>query len=246
MCSKKTLNTTITLVIGITAMTTQMSVQAFMLNNGDQLTIESGVVTRDSYGNTNVVSGSFFSMDTSGDSKIQSGEKTALAEGTNRGITVGKISAAGASHTGAVTPEDTGEIDSPWNFASNTGTHFLTTGVTGDTTNGLDFSGWSISWNSTDISMGDGSWQPNNCIELGCDGQLFTNGIAAFTWDGIYGNAYTLSYTASTLTGAKSGTKYYLFLQGVVESAPEVPVPAAFWLFGSGLLCLLGIARRST
>ena len=37
-------------------------------------------------------------------------------------------------------------------------------------------------------------------------------------------------------------------ISGVVDSAGEaasvVPVPAAFWLFGSGLLGLVGIARR--
>ncbi len=59
------------------------------LPTGAILTIEPGVVTTDSYGNTNVVSGSFFGMDTSGDSKIQAGEKTALAEGTNGGIIIG-------------------------------------------------------------------------------------------------------------------------------------------------------------
>jgi hypothetical protein len=29
-----------------------------------------------------------------------------------------------------------------------------------------------------------------------------------------------------------------------VSGAPEIPVPAAVWLFGSGLLCLVGMARR--
>ena len=31
---------------------------------------------------------------------------------------------------------------------------------------------------------------------------------------------------------------------GSCASAPVVPVPAAVWLFGSGLLGLVGVARR--
>lgn len=52
----------------------------------------------------------------------------------------------------------------------------------------------------------------------------------------IPGDAYNISFTTS------AGTKITGEILGV-DLAP-VPVPAAVWLFGSGLLGLVGIARR--
>jgi hypothetical protein len=39
------------------------------------------------------------------------------------------------------------------------------------------------------------------------------------------------------------GTK---FIAGVLPSPSPVPVPAALWLFGSGLLGLLGVKRKKS
>ncbi len=92
--------------------------------------------------------------------------------------------------------------------------------------------------------MGGGAWQPLNCSELGCAGHTFTNGNAEFTWDGTLGDAYTLNYAATVPAGDPSGfgsVKYYLHLEGCVKT---VPLPAAVWLFGSGLPGLAGIASR--
>jgi len=53
-------------------------------------------------------------------------------------------------------------------------------------------------------------------------------------------------YTAGTGTMNVAGTYGALFLGGELtftEAAPEVPVPAAAWLFGSALLGLTGIGR---
>ena len=44
-------------------------------------------------------------------------------------------------------------------------------------------------------------------------------------------------------SGFTCGVNYFLHLEGVVNAAP-VPAPAALWLFGSGLLGLIGVARR--
>jgi hypothetical protein len=35
-----------------------------------------------------------------------------------------------------------------------------------------------------------------------------------------------------------------MFAEGEIDVVSPVPIPAAVWLFGSGLLGLIGIARR--
>ena len=52
----------------------------------------------------------------------------------------------------------------------------------------------------------------------------------------IYGLNYPTSYTANS---KNESIAVYL-----VQDAPPVPVPAAVWLFGSGLIGLIGVARR--
>lgn len=42
------------------------------------------------------------------------------------------------------------------------------------------------------------------------------------------------------------GEFHELHLEGTVQAAPAMPVSAAAWLFGSGLLGLMGCARRKT
>jgi hypothetical protein len=83
----------------------------------------------------------------------------------------------------------------------------------------------------------------------GTPDQMVNDGIAGhFTGELLY-----------SLTGGSDGSWYsknqygfdYASINGTVSTAtlgadiPAVPVPAAVWLFGSGLLCLAGFARRS-
>jgi hypothetical protein len=44
--------------------------------------------------------------------------------------------------------------------------------------------------------------------------------------------------------GTPYSEKFNVTLNGVAAVVPEVPVPAAVWLFGSGLIGLVGVARR--
>jgi len=210
--------------------------QAATLNNGDVLSITAG--QWDTGGNfSNVVTGSWFGMDTNKDGKIAGTEKTPIAQGTT-GLVIGTTTSAGASHGGAITAGDTNAITAPWIFFGNTGSDFLTVAATGGTT-GINLSGWTWNWGGFPaVNMGSGAW-----------GTGFSNGVANFTWSGVYGAAYTLDYHATVPVGDPppnyfGGVGYSLHLVGTVQAAAPVPVPAAVWLFGSGLLGLLGIARR--
>jgi hypothetical protein len=231
---KKTiLSTALLAVLGVSGLAT-VSTHAATLNTGDTLTITAGVTNYDTYGNSVYVGpGSWFGMDLSVNGAIANSEKTALAQGTT-GLVIGVITSAGSSHGGFPTAGDTNAITAPWAFFVNTGSDYVTTAVTGGTVTGLNMSGWTWTWNSIPaINMGGGAW-----------GTGFSNGVANLVWDGVYGHAYTLDYHATVPAGDPSGiggVPYALHLEGFV--AP-VPVPAAVSLLGSGLVGLVGVARR--
>lgn len=214
-------------VIGLAA----GSAQAAVLNSGDLLTLAPGVPSYDSYGNqVGMASGSWFAMDLNDNGSISNSEKIAMSPGTAGGIVIGAT-------------QSPGEIDS-WQFLAVEGGHYTASSPTGGTTAGVDFSGWTIAWNYNTIPVNDTAWTPSNCGVLGCTGVSFADGIAALSWDGVYGSAYSLWYSAIMPDSQPSGfggMRYVLHLEGIVSA---VPVPAAAWLFGSGLLGLLGVVRR--
>jgi hypothetical protein len=234
--NKTILKTALLAALGVSSMVASFTTHAAAVNNGDQLTITQGVQLFDTNGNpSNVNPGSWFGMDTNASSTIAGTEKTPIGQGST-GLVIGTTTSAGASHGGLPTAGDTNDITAPWGFFGNTGSDFVTTAVTGSTTAGLNFSGWTVTWNGIPaIPMGAGAWAAG-----------FSNGVGNFTWDGVYGNSYVLDYHGTVPTGDPSGfggVKYALHMVGVVNAA-AVPVPAAVWLFGSGLLGLVGIARR--
>jgi len=158
----------------------------------------------------------------------------------NDGINVGSAQAATGSHTGAPDGSESQGIDNPWLFFSNTGMHQTTSPVTvlGDDGAGnvtLDFSGWSVTWNGiADIPMSGGAWGGN------ADG--VANVTCANTCED--GDTFTLFYSATVPVGDPSnfgGVHYDINIAGTISA---VPVPAAVWLFGSGLVGLAGVARR--
>jgi hypothetical protein len=254
--NKSILHSAVATALGVTALgvagtVTSTSVQAATLN------FDAGVVVCNAgagtppdnctYG-TNVTAGSFFSMDTNGNGTVQNGEKVAISQ--LNGVIVDGVStqAASGSHSGAPDSSESPDIDNPWNFFGNTGMHQTTSPISVLSNDGsgnvtLDFSGWDVTWNGI------------SSIPMGGDSANFglTNntGIATMTCavDCGTGDTYTLSYAAQVPKNDPSnfgGVLYQLTLVGTVSGTlPDpVPVPAAVWLFGSGLLGLVGVARR--
>lgn len=205
-----------------------------MLQAGDVLTIDAGVPMYDSYGNLAGVSGgSWFGMD-SGDGRITPSEEYAIAPGADGGIVIGS-------------PQAPGDID-VWMLQGSSGHHYTETAPSGGTTSGIDFSGWAIFYNGgTVVSAGSKhDWAPFNCDALGCSGVSFDASVAAFSWSGVYGDSYSLWYAMAFSPDPSwySPIGYLLHLEGTVLAAPSaVPLPAAAWLFSSGLLGLMGFTR---
>lgn len=232
---KTSLGATLGLICGMSVPATHAAV----LNTGDMLTITAGVPVIDSNQNSiDIASGSYFGWDGNNDYKITGTEKTAISPGLDGALRIGTTQhAVGSDSTNADALID------QWNFLGLDGHDFTAVAPMGGTTAGIDFSGWRWHWNATVIDMGGNAWQPLNCTSLGCSGYTFTDGVARFQWDGVYGHAYTLDYAAQPPANDPSGlayTSFYWHLEGTVQA---VPVPAAVWLFGSGLAGVFGFGR---
>lgn len=241
--NKALIQTAFVLAFGSAALT----VHAATLNTGDVLTLNPGISAGyDPLGNyLGVTGGSWFAMDVDMDHGISNVEKTALSQGTT-GIVIGLATSPGASHMGAPTAGDTNAIDAPWLFYNNTGSDYTTVGITGSTAAGLDMSGWVWRYaGAPDVAMNTGAWTPLNAAAAGMQAAGYGNGIGLFSWDGVYGHAYTLDYTATVATSHPSGfgdVRYALHIEGVV-AVPE----ASTWgmmLAGLGLVGFAARARR--
>lgn len=214
------------LAIGSVGIMGAMSATAATLGNGDMLSI----VTGDTYyGAATAGTTSWFAMDSDGNSKVVVAEKVAITQGST-GIVIGDSNTA------------LGEITGPWGFFSATGYNFVNTAVTGGTA-GMDLSGWMVNWNDQDINMGGGAWQVANTSVAGMTAGTYTNGTAFFNWSGVYGDTYTLDYTATVPTGGFAGVQYALHLSGVVTQAAPVPEASTYGMMLAGL-GLVGFAVR--
>lgn len=210
-----------------------------VLHTGDVLKITSGSTTGSKgFGDT----GSFFGMDLSNNFKISLAEGNAITGLT--GITIG-----------STTPDATTSTIDSWPFNGSFGSDYVKgTPVTGGAgIASLVMAGWTVAWDvNPTIPMGAAAWQSsttnptlNNVMRN--LGQTYTSGMGNFVWDGVYGNAYTLDYTATVPTGAPfAGTKYYLHLEGTVAAA-AVPEASTYGMMLAGLgLVGFAVRRRNT
>lgn len=77
---------------------------------------------------------------------------------------------------------------------------------------------------------------------------LFSNALGGQFFADL---TYTGGYLAGDLSGGRLEGSYTLHADGsydgmVAKLGPVVPIPAAVWLFGSGLIGLIAVARRKT
>jgi len=215
---------------------------------------------------TDLTGVSYFAMDTNGDGQWTDGtqsagfethkdangnwlpefttlpnERTGMNGGTT-GITLGSGGQGAGTATydmtdpaaPVLTSFTTGDMDAGWGFFGAAGWHTTNDadGVTvaSDDLSGnatLDMSGWTVFWNGGDIDMGTGMAATVTCGNT-CEA----------------GDSFTLDYDAVVPSGGFAGVAYALHLEGTIGAASAVPVPAAVWLFGSGLVGLAGVARR--
>ena len=235
---KKTLTATaISTVLGAAAFAPTAAQAAFALNiTAGSFACLYGADTAQAsgcqYAATQNLTGSFFQM---GGNFANS-----LSGSTGTGLDIDGVTQPHLNATNPVTATNTGNITDPWLFFSTSqfGINFTAAPIVVSYTDGtnttaeIDMSGWRVAW-GTDASINMGAGAP-----------------AAFTYDNTL-KTYSFDYTAVVPSGGFSGTQYDLHLEGTfsgditsVIQPSAVPVPAAVWLFGSGLLGLVGVARR--
>lgn len=183
-----------------------------------------------SSGTTQPASGSWFYIEGSLYTPIASNEGMALQHFAQPAF---------GSHTGAPDGSEAPSIDQPHNFFGSTGMWGSVSPITilsasGNTAT-LDFSGLRWSWDGLD-----------NFYSI-VESSLGDTGVATVVCavDCTPGDSYVLDYSGHFQTGINSafvGLGIQIHLEGTVSM--PTPVPAAAWLFGSGLLGLLGVARR--
>lgn len=248
--NKLKISSAVALILGSTSFGAQAALSSSALlafDAGVKTCVIGGTFPSCTHGVANVASGSFFSMDTNSDGIVPGSEKTTIS--MNDGLVIGTTQAASGSHGGLPNGSESPGIDNPWLFFSNTGMHFTASPADilsddGAGNVGIDFSGWRVTWNGIpSIDMGGGQQVFN--------GNNFDNGtgIAQLVCgtDCSLGDTFVLDYAAVVPQGDASGfggVAYTLHLEGTIQEAAVIPVPAAVWLLGSGLLGLVGVARR--
>jgi len=116
------------------------------------------------------------------------------------------------------------------------------TPISGDITNNtlsLDLSSWTAYWNGSSFNVGSTSHLGINEI---CSSNITQNCSTAITttYDPLTGE-FTASWSAVIIGGALPDGMTSWFITG---QASAVPVPAAVWLFATGLLGFAGVIRK--
>ncbi len=160
------------------------------------------------------------------------------------------IQPASGSHEGAPDGSEMPSIDNPWEFFGGTGMHYTNapltkTGGTGNTIT-LDLTGLHFIWGGHSL----GRYED----DLG----IYEDAFVTCEVNCGDGESYMLTYrmVLSAECGPEGdpscfGRYYqhdYLTLRGTIigNDLTTVPAPAGIWLFVSGLLGLIGIAKRKS
>ena len=230
---KTTIATAVGILMGGAAMSanaalTSTATLSFTLGTQQTVSCNYGTTppcNKASYAVTDVV-GSYFVMDTNGNG-VEASEKTGI--GSLNGIVIGSVQAAGGSHPGSINGTESPNIDNPWTFFGGTGMHQTTSAVTDNGDGTVDMSGWNVTWNGiASIPVVATSPTTLACSTSACSDT----------------NTYTIDGAFHVAGAGFTTVAYYLHLEGGISDAAVIPVPAAVWLFGSGLLGLVGVARR--
>jgi len=145
----------------------------------------------------------------------------------------------------------TGSAQSPgdigvWNWTGNLGYDHTASPADVLSASGssatLDMSGWSVAFLGLVIDAGSGAW---NDAANGWTGNVDGVGQITCAVDCGDGDSYVLQYTATIPDGDPSGFGNVHFGWRIQGTVSAVPIPAAAWLFGSGLLMLIGSSKRN-
>jgi len=192
-----------------------------------------------SIGNMNITGGSYEVTENSGALIVNPdfGSTTTPLTffGTNTNLVNGYIGTNSGTNVVAATtwfgldvsvytaPSNIGDTNTP---AGSIAGSLVPTGLLDDVagTIEMDLTAWFANWGGFDVYQGSAN--------------------ASGTWDSITGD-YTLSWNSIVAPAACGpfgpSCEARWTLQG---NASVVPVPGAFWLFGSGLIGLIGLARK--
>ncbi len=210
--NKQMKKTVMALSVGIAI--TSFSVTAAELQQWNHLSIESG---------------SYFSFGGGAYGTVPILGEDGLLVGPAQGDT------GSGSHGGKPVAGDVGAVTQPWDFFYSTGYDYLSPdngsgSFGGDTTNGVDMTAWTVTWNTlANIPMGGCSLGDiaNNAGFSTCDqdrdgnDDFVDSGTGTFEWSGVYGDSYTITYTAHVPAGDPSlfgSIPYDLVLVGKVTT----------------------------
>ena len=206
-------------------------------NNVDPGCLAGGVWPTCTYGAFNTAdAGSYFLMD-GNPAGVMVGSGSLMLDSTAQTYATGDVG-GGVSY--ATIADNRSAFIEDWAFFGSVGTNGHNGLAVSANDTVVDMSSWFVTWGEVPvIDMGGDAGQGDTSLAaLVCTGGVDANACEA-------GETFTLDYAAHVPIGDPSNfgsTLYNLHLQGTVVAA--VPVPAAVWLFGSGLLGLVGVARR--
>ncbi|HEY9050740.1 MAG TPA: VPLPA-CTERM sorting domain-containing protein [Gammaproteobacteria bacterium] len=109
----------------------------------------------------------------------------------------------------------------------------------------LNLGGFYANWSGSNFLQGTDSAETVQCA--GTPEVCASSSAAATGTVDMVAGTFDVTWSSFITTAPFAGQTGYWHITGTFESVPDVapvPVPAAVWLFGSGLVGLAGIARR--